>query len=210
MSITQARPAATEDRLHSDLVKIWAALPPGPWTVQGANPAHELAEAVLSARYPDSVLKDYAAASFWIGHLTARGFVTARRHPDSPRTTIYEKVPTPPEPDRRSYVEKEQQQLDQAARRERERLDQEAEFARSLAEQQAALDPMLGQVAAALRRLGVIDRTGVEQVTAAAVAPLREQVAELAQQLTAAIEELAQLRESIEQTPARRFGRRAQ
>jgi predicted DNA-binding transcriptional regulator len=120
------------------------------------------------------------------------------------------KAETAPEPDRRSYVEKEQEILDQARRREQRLLDQQAEFARNLAEQQAALDPRMGEIAAVLRRLDVTDRTGTQQLVAeaiaSAIAPLRQQVAELSQQLAAIAEELGQLR--TQTTEPRRFGRR--
>ncbi|WP_249021052.1 hypothetical protein [Conexibacter sp. S30A1] len=211
MSITQARPqAATEDRLHSDLVKIWRALPPGPWTAQGADPDHELAREILAIRYPGATVKDLAAASIWIQHLVSCGFLTARKDADRPRLTVFTKAETAPEPDRRSFTEKEQAQLDDAAKRERQMLDEQARFARNLAEQWAALDPAIGQISSALRRLNVIDKSGVEQVTSAAVhaaiEPLSRQVAELSEQLAAAIEELGQLRSQTNEP--RRFGRR--
>lgn len=73
----------------------------------------------------------------------------------------------------------------------------------------------MNEIAAALRRLHVLDREGVQQVTAAAVAeavqPLREQVAALAQQLAAIAEQLAEASQADQSTTtqARRFGRRA-
>lgn len=211
---TQARPpAATEDRLHSDLVKIWRALGGGPWIVDPVNPANDLHEEILAIRYSDADVRDYGACALWVSYLVSRGFLTASKFEGNPRLTVFTKAPTPPEPDRRSWVQREQAALDQAARAERQRLDQQAEFARNLAEQWATLDPAIGQISSALRRLNVIDRTGVEEVTSAAVSaavePLRQQLAELAQQLAAVHEELAALRESIDQTPARRFGRRS-
>lgn len=107
MSVTQARPrAATEDRLHSDLRKLWAALGPGPWTVQGANPDHALAQEILNVRYAGAPIKDLAAASVWIEYLVARGFLTRTQHADNPRVLIYEKAAAIPEPDRRTWAER--------------------------------------------------------------------------------------------------------
>lgn len=209
-TITASRPQATEDRLHSDLVKLWTALGRGPWIVDPLLPGNALHQEILGVRYSDAPIKDYGAAESWVRYLVTRGFLTTRKHEGNPRLTVYTKAATVPEPDTRSYVEREQAVLDRAREREEAVLAEQAAFRRSLAEQHAALDPRMGEIASALRRLGVLDRQGVAQVVDAAVAsavePLARQIAELSAQLAAATSELAAPRSQT--TEPRRFGRR--
>ncbi|WP_249020566.1 hypothetical protein [Conexibacter sp. S30A1] len=201
---------APTDKGYRDAYRIWSGLSGGPWVGRSVTLAEDpLLVEIHSVRFAgeDRKVYDMGFALLLRTALERGGFI--HREPAEHGWVRWTKAEAAPEPDRRSYVEKEQEQLDLAARRERERLDREAGFARSLAEQQAALDPQLGQVAAVLRRLNVTDREGTQQIVADAIAPLGQQLAELRQEVAAIAEQLAEARQADQTTETpRRFGRR--
>lgn len=210
--------AAPTDKGYRDAYRVWSGLSAGPWLGRQV-PLHDdpLLTEIDAIRFSDQPQHVYDMGfCLLLRHALERGGFVHREAAEH-GWIRWVKSETAPEPDTRSYTEREQEILDQARRREQRLLDQDARFRASLAEQEARIDPRMNEIASALRRLNVIDRAGTQQLVAegiaSAIEPLRRQLAELSEQLAAATSELAALREQISQqtpqTTARRLGRRA-
>jgi hypothetical protein len=118
-------------RAYEQSEALWKRLG-GPWTVRNDNQLvdHPLLNEILAVTRSGPQAPDYGIASAWRTGLVNAGFLTVRRLDNG--DIEYRKAEKCPEPDKRTFMEKEQERIDAQVALER-RLRKEEEDARERA-----------------------------------------------------------------------------
>jgi hypothetical protein len=160
-----------EDKVYLDEQGVFDALGPGPWRQANQYEAGSLENAII--KVTRMAVPDYGMATTWLTRLVSAGWLHVRQ--EGP-LMVYAKVSEAPEPDRRSWEERTQADLDRAHRADDRRLREEYNNAERIAEQRRHLDAGQAQLVSALHHAGFMDqlRDLIKTEVAAALAAKKE------------------------------------